>query len=186
MNNDISLKEKLKKLELLRNSKVCFGICSNTSDGKHIIMFDYDDISLNDVKNDIIAIQKKFNLSAFYVLSSDNGYNAFCLSKKSISEIKEIYNFSKHLDPLYIKLSFEKRGYFVLRMSGNKKLILTIVTNINKDIISFAHYKFFKDIMRFNLLEFNHDIYIPYHDNLTTFRIIGYKSVKHGFLECEV
>jgi len=168
----------LDKLELLRKAKACFGICSNTKDNKHILFIDFDKIKYGSVISTLKSIQINYNISTFYVLKTTNGYNAFSLSKRSISEIEEIYNHYDNIDKLYIKLSIKKRGFFVLRMDNNKKIV-GMVENHNDDILSFAHYRFFTDVMSYHLFDFDS------FDNFLWFKIISYKSVKSGFVDID-
>lgn len=169
----------LEKLEKLKQAKSCFGICSNTEDKKHVIFLDFDNKKYPEVYSCCHSMQVLYDLSTFYILETENGYNAFCLSKKTIDELKDMYIHFTNIDHLFIELSLKKRGFFVLRMTKDKRLI-SHIENHTDEKLSYAHYLFFKIIMDYPLFT------IDTFDNLLKTRVICYKSVKHGYAEVEI
>ena len=59
------------------------GYTSRCKDGKHVIMLDYDGLSLNEVIDEIKFLQKQFRLSNFFIWECDrnDSYHAVCLDK---------------------------------------------------------------------------------------------------------
>jgi hypothetical protein len=169
----------LEKLEKLKQAKSCFGICSNTGDNKHVIFLDFDKKKYAEVYSCCHSMQFLYDLSTFYILETENGYNAFCLSKKTLNELKNMYKHFNSIDNLFVELSLKKRGFFVLRMTKDKRLI-SHIENHNAEPLSYAHYLFFKTIMDYPLFS------IDTFDNLLTTKIICYKSVKHGYAEVKI
>lgn len=173
MNNLSILIERRKKLE---KAKYCFGVTSRCSDGKHVIFVDFDHVNIEKVYHSLSRLQKAFELSTFHILKSNNGFNAFCLSKMDFDDIVDMLKDCKYVDPLYIKLSEEKRRLFVLRMGSDKVYFDSIFSNDSVKMCSYAHFLFFTSVMGFPV--------DPYHlDRSHTIRIIAYKSVKDGFVD---
>lgn len=169
----------LEKLEKLKKARCCFGICSNTGDNKHIIFLDFDNKKYPEVYSCCHSMQILYDLSTFYILETEHGYNAFCLSKKTLDELKDMYQHFNAIDKLFIELSIKKRGFFVLRMTKDKRLI-SHIENHTDECLSLAHFMFFKDIMDYPLFTFDK------FDDLLRLKVICYKSVKHGYAEVDI
>jgi len=165
------------KRKLLEKAKYCFGITSITQDGKHIIMLDFDNINYSAVYDTVLDIQKNNNLSTFYIIRSNGGYNAFSLDKRPLEKINDMLKPYNLIDPLFKKLSFDKRKLYVLRMGIDKIFYNKIRCFADREQLSFGHYLFFKYTMGFPI-EKNH-----HYDSFRGVKIIGYKSVKHGFCD---
>jgi len=155
-------------------NKVCFGITSKCADNKHILFFDYDIKNLNVVCSELEYIQKIFKLSEIYIISTDNGYNAFCLDKLSFKDVLVIYSKCEIIDKDFVNYC-TNRGYFTLRMSISKKLVYIIKSNNCVHEKSNAHKKFFKDIMAYHL---NDSCNFDTSQNVV---LESYGSNKHGF-----
>lgn len=122
---------------------------------------------------EIEKLQFIYNLSDFYILSTENGYNAFCLDKLPFNDLLVIYEQSKLICKDFIKYC-TKRNHFTLRMSGYKELIF-IVTSKNCNFQkSNAHKYFFNNIMNY---DFNS---IKKFDTETIIKVESYNSTKHG------
>ena len=97
------------------------GFNSITSDNKHVILWDFDNICIKDVVESLTEIQKYFNLSDIFIISSRNGYNAICLDKY----YKDKVFFIKSLTTLSDKqhdISGYKHNGWTLRIGNDKKL----------------------------------------------------------------
>lgn len=175
---ELDIIEIQKAREKLLNANSCFGICSNTEDNKHVVFVDFDYKSYSTVYHTLSDMQNSFNLSTFYIINSLHGYNAFSLTKMKIEDIEKMLKIYKEIDPLFIKLAIEKRGFFVLRMDKDKSFCSTI-QNSDYATSSYAHYLFFKNVMRFPVSQYHK------YDSYTKTRIISYKSVKHGFADIQ-
>lgn len=158
------------------NSPLCFGIQSNLPDGKHIFMLDYDGDDYSLLYKSIIDIQNTYKLSDFFILKSANGYNAFTLDKLELDFIVSILSNYDIIDPQFIALAMHpNRGFFVLRMGQEKRYCSYIPSSFDLHEKSYAHYLFFKDIMKFPVTCFGE------HDKNKQFQIIAYRSGKHGW-----
>jgi len=97
------------------------GFNSITTDNKHIILWDFDNNSLKDVTECLIEIQKYFNLSNIYIISSRNGYNAVCLDKYIKDKIFWIKSLTILSDKTHDVIGYKRNGW-VLRMGKDKKI----------------------------------------------------------------
>ncbi len=68
------------------------GFTSYTSDGKHILMTDYDNVELEEIIKEWYFLQQLYKLSDVYVFENDreNSYFAFCLDKFNLHEAIDI------------------------------------------------------------------------------------------------
>lgn len=58
------------------------GIVSKVSRNRHIILIDYDDADIEDIKKDAKKLQKEFDLGTFYILeTSEHRYATICFVK---------------------------------------------------------------------------------------------------------
>ena len=164
-------------IEKLRKAKYCFGICSDVSwKDFHVLFFDFDNISLANVTSSLKKSQKEYDLSDIYIVESCSGFNAICLDEVKLDKCKEILDNTKYVDPLFIELGYEKNQRYILRMDIDKKVVHTLKNKTNS-VLSNAHRWFFMNIMYFPINEKH-----IYDDNFT-FRIVAYKSVKHGVVK---
>lgn len=100
-----------------------YGYSSKTQDGKHILMFDIDNIYSHDILiKSIKQLQKKYCLSDFYVFKTRGGYHLVCLDKLNFFSVIEIKKFFKYDDRLYNKISII-RGLWILRLGNDIKLV---------------------------------------------------------------
>lgn len=153
--------------------KTCFGISSECKDGKHILFFDYDKKDLSDIKKEIKILQSFFSLSNVYILTTENGYNAFCLDKFSFRDLLAIYDSSDLICKDFIKYCI-KRGHFTLRMAYCKHLIFIVSSGNNIHIKSNGHKIFFNEIMDYCI--YDNDNF----DNSISIIIESFNSIKHG------
>jgi len=161
-----------------KDFKTCFGISSRCQDGKHIPFIDSDNKPYSAFVKDLLNMQNRFCIQDIYILKTENGYNAFTLDKSTLADIfymlKDYKTFCK--DHLNIGM---KRGYLTLRMSRSKTIVGILPTPnrfMYKINLSLAHYLFFSEIMNFELLEYDGNLF----DNLLKFDVIAYLSKKHG------
>lgn len=81
------------------------GVTSVCKDGKHIILWDFDQIDL--IKDNLVQklsnIQKQFSLSNIYIFkSSHNNYHAYCLKKFPFREMYKIICMTPDTDPNFL------------------------------------------------------------------------------------
>ena len=154
--------------------KVCYGISSEVDRYSHVIMLDYDNISLEDVLLHIIQMQKEYDFSDFYVIKSTNGFNVMCLDMLPFSLIYSIgMNIESPADRDFFKAGFD-RQQFTLRFDCDKTLLGIVTNNSKKYTKSLAHKKF---------LEFFFDILIhdSNFDDNNKIDIIQFPSNKDGY-----
>jgi hypothetical protein len=138
-----------------------------------VIFFDYDNKNLSDIVQELEKIQFVFNLSNFYIISTQNGYNAVCLDKLEFNELTEIYNTSNFVCGKFV-LYCARRGRYTLGMSDVKKLILIVTSKNHSHEKSNAHKKFFNEVMNYDIKD-NKNF-----DNNTSIIITAFGSWKHG------
>lgn len=126
------------------------GFNSKTTDKRHVILWDFDNDCFRDIVECLIGIQKYFNLSEIYIISSRNGYNAICLDKYTINKVFFIKSLTILSDKTHDVIGF-KRGGWVLRI-GNDKKIETILLGVQKSYPkSDAHRKLLEKLFDINI-----------------------------------
>ncbi len=161
-----------------RKTKYAFGVASRTFDNSHVFMCDIDaDISLKSVVKIGEEIQKTFLLSTLYVIESSNGWNLLTLDKLPL---KLVYMINKEIPEAcrkYNRISFYERGFYVLRM-GNDKKVVKDIGGYNLFLKSNAHRLFFQNCLRG--FPFWSQLETSFDDN-TRFWITKFKCNKHGW-----
>lgn len=105
------------------------GYSSETIDGKHILMFDVDNIySYSRMIKHIKKLQVKYCLSDFFIFKTRGGFHLVCLDKFFISQVMEIKRFFNIDDKLHNMISFD-RGKWILRLGDDIILIDIVVSN---------------------------------------------------------
>jgi hypothetical protein len=68
------------------------GVTSYCTDGKHILMFDFDGLTLKEVIIEMYLLRNAHKLSQIYILKNDrkNSFGVFCLDKFKLYEAIEI------------------------------------------------------------------------------------------------
>ena len=162
-----------------------FGITSKCEDNNHIYMGDIDntDISLNKVKGICMELQKEFNLSTIYIVSSKNGFNLFSLDKIPLKMVFLVNNSNGFIDKTYNKLQFLNRGSYTLRtLPAYDKFIAGIVQSGNRVFPrSDAHRCFFNNLFGNNIEK---DFMF---DDLEKIELCKFHNSKYGWVlnECE-
>ncbi len=114
-----------------------YGVNSTLPDGKHILMWDFDDTNIDKVATSLSKVQSVYNLSNIYILETkkDKNYIAYCFKSVSWRKVVEIIAFTKGVDKNFFKYGVY-REKFTLRVtpkSGRKpKLIYTLKTNVEE------------------------------------------------------
>lgn len=92
------------------------GACSLLENGEHILMWDFDNVGLDDILASLIMIQSWHCLPRTYVLESSPGsYIAYCFKRCSFPRAISIVADTPYVDWQFVKLSV-LRGYFTLRI----------------------------------------------------------------------
>lgn len=102
---------------IARITKV-IGVNSRLDDGRHILMWDFDDMPLDRVAEALRKVQARYFLSEIYILKSSepNNYIAYCFTAKEWQEAVEILAQTKGVDENFFKYGVY-RGRFTLRVS---------------------------------------------------------------------
>lgn len=145
-----------KSVETGDNYKI--GFKSITHDNKHIVLWDFDNVSLKDVIESLLSIQRQFNLSHIYILITTHGYNAICLDKFSKYRVFLIKALTIFSDKMHDILGYNHNGW-TLKITEDKKLDSILIS---------PQYHFPKSNAHRKLLEICFDIKIskiPAFDN---------------------
>ena len=94
------------------------GVNSILPDGKHILMWDFDEVSLEEVKKALAEVAIKYKLPNIYILNSGlpNHYMAYCFKRVSWQKAVEILAATKHICTTYLRFGVF-RGKFTLRIT---------------------------------------------------------------------
>lgn len=105
----------------LTHSKQVQGVNSRLPNGKHFLMWDFDNVHLEDVMATLTEVQKKFELPTIYILNTglEFYWHAYCFKAMDWGQALFILASTKYLDPAFFKIGCI-RGYFTLRFSPKK------------------------------------------------------------------
>ena len=94
------------------------GINSNLPDGKHILMWDFDNGTLYEIMHNLRCVQIDYALPKIRIARTGKktGYHAICLKRVEWRECVEILAATPMLDWTYYKYGVY-RGHFTLRVS---------------------------------------------------------------------
>jgi len=145
-NYKVSKGSKFKSVHIFKKPQIVKGYSNVCSDGKGILIIDYDNVSFSIVEEDYLFIQKQFNLPPAYLFKTkEDNYHVVCLRKFNQSKIFEILQHTRCDDNFKsMPLRNPYRSY-VLRLSDKKgskkpKFIGIVGKRINLDYeISWGH-----------------------------------------------
>jgi len=115
------------------------GVNSTLDGGDHIIMWDFDATTYVDVRNELLKVQRVYELPNIYIseTSKGTGFHAWCFKRVSWRKLVEILAFSRILDWNYFKYGIY-RNHFTLRVStkcGRKKQhVETLHSKVPEDV----------------------------------------------------
>jgi hypothetical protein len=111
-------------LTFARIAKV-IGVNSQLEDGNHILMWDFDEVPLDDVCDSLRRVQSRYFLSAIHVLRTKepHHYIAYCFSVKEWRVACEIVAATPYVDWQFFRFGVY-RGRFTLRVTpkGNREI----------------------------------------------------------------
>lgn len=100
------------------------GVNSRTPDGKHILMWDFDDTTMSEVVHNLHNVQLTYKLPDIYILETKKGKNfiAYCFKVCTWQKTKEIIAYTRGVDKNFFKYGVY-RERFTLRVTpkGNRK-----------------------------------------------------------------
>jgi hypothetical protein len=86
------------------------GVTSLLKSGKHIIMWDLEDCSLDEAKETLRNVQKKYNLADIYIVSdAERSYRAWCYSFVDFKTLLHILLDTDHLDYIFFYYTVKRR-----------------------------------------------------------------------------
>jgi hypothetical protein len=123
-------------LTVARVSKV-IGVNSNLPDGKHIIMWDFDDLDIRQVKDALIRVQGRFVLPEIRVVSSgtENHYLAYCFKRSDWIDALRVVICTDGVDANFIRFS-AFRQHFTLRVTPKENHVPRFETVLLSEIAS--------------------------------------------------
>jgi len=94
------------------------GMCSDTVNGKHILMWDFDYTALRDVLRSLLGVQNSYQLPDILILETkeDTNYIAYCFAEYDIKDALGIVLETPLVCWNFWRLSV-MRGFFTLRFS---------------------------------------------------------------------
>lgn len=100
----------------LSHSKRVEGVNSKLPDGKHFLMWDFDDVVEGDVRQTLRYVQKRFKLPKIYLVNTGlaHYWHAYCFKRHSFADTLHILASTPFLDRIYFLIGVS-RGYFTLR-----------------------------------------------------------------------
>lgn len=94
------------------------GVNSTLDDGTHILMWDFDDVGLEEVDEALKVVQSRYLLSEIYILETkkDTNYIAYCFTAVDWRIAVEIIAQTELVDWQFFRFGVY-RGHFTLRVS---------------------------------------------------------------------
>jgi len=117
------------------------GMYSLLKDGKsHILMWDFDNVTFQQVISELAKVQQEYKLPNIYILSSKtNHYNAWCFKRVSFELAREIIAKCHSVDSKFYAMGCY-RGKWTLRISpkcGRKFKVITVLESDVPEDVSF-------------------------------------------------
>lgn len=111
------------------------GVNSKIDEENHVLMWDFDNVHLDILKNELQQIQFIYELPNIYVVQTKltGSYHAYSLCKRSFREACAILTFSTYIDMVYYRLGVT-RGYWTLRISEKSGRDITLVDVLKSDV----------------------------------------------------
>lgn len=153
------------------------GISSRCEDGRHILFFDYDNLDISQVEDEIAFLQEFFKLSTAYIFTTGrrDSFHVIIPDKFSVSEAYKILSES-NMDINYLNMVKKVKGRdWVLRVVGKgerakPKFVELISSKHNERETSTAHLLFMRKYYKVPLVEYAKE------DGLTLLPIISYNT----------
>lgn len=94
------------------------GVNSELEDGRHILMWDFDDVDFWEVRYALAQVLRKYELSTIHILRTKkpNNYHAYCFTALNWRESVEIVTQTWNTDWQFIRFGVY-RGHWTLRVT---------------------------------------------------------------------
>jgi len=111
------------------------GVNSRLPDGRHILMWDFDETLFQDVCNALETVQNVYKLPKIYIFETkqNSNYIAFCFKAVSWRKAVEIVAFTPHVDWNFFKYSVY-RGWFTLRVGPKCGRVPRLIWILESDV----------------------------------------------------
>ena len=100
---------------------VAIGMNSTVDDDKHIILLDFDEVTIHEVRESVAELQEFWNLADADIFKTKNGFHAyFWYDHVPYDRLKMIINYARHVDPMfkYISKYYDRK---TIRIAGKYK-----------------------------------------------------------------
>jgi len=114
------------------------GVNSNLPNGKHILMWDFDETHIEEVEIELQRVQRTYQLPTIYIMQTkkDTNFIAYCYQQTEWRKAVEIITYTQGVDWGFIKFGVF-RGHFTLRVTpkhGRKiRLVRTLPSTVKSD-----------------------------------------------------
>ncbi len=117
-------------LTIAKIAKV-IGVNSELEDGNHILMWDFDDVLLDNVKDALRIVQSRYCLSDIHILRTKepDNYIAYCFSSQTWRDACEIAACTPFVDWQFFRFGVY-RGHFTLRVTPKNERQIKLVTRL--------------------------------------------------------
>ena len=134
------------------------GVNSKLSDGKHILMWDFDKLPLEHVINALKDIQLQFQLPNIYILKSSepNNYIAYCFKRCEWAKARAIVGMTHNIDEAFYKWAVFRRR-FTLRVGPKLGVIPKHVATINGKFFEDVNISELKSWVKYETLDGHHN-----------------------------
>jgi len=153
------------------------GWTSRCRDGRHVIFLDYDGLTQLEVVNELMYLQKKYELEDFFIFkNAKESYHAICPDKHNLNEATDII-YDTSADPSFKRAPYsygKKRWVLRMESKGERdkpQYICTLAGTPNKKEKSNAH---------LCVLETYYDIKIPNYKYKDEHTILDYCKYTTG------
>jgi hypothetical protein len=123
------------------------GVNSNLPDGSHILMWDFDDVSLEQVRKELLATQYIYQLPNIYILNSGkpNHWVCFCRKRLPFWLACHIISSTPSVDRNFYRYGVW-RGYFTIRITpknGKVPKLTEVLEGYTKEDVEIEELKSF-------------------------------------------
>jgi hypothetical protein len=118
-------------LTFARIGKV-IGVNSNLENGRHILMWDFDDVPLDVVADSLRRVQSRYLLSDIHICRTKEPHNyiAYCFSSQEWRTACEIVASTGNVDWQFFRFGVY-RGHFTLRVTPKSDRRIVFATSID-------------------------------------------------------
>jgi len=107
------------------------GVNSELENGKHILMWDFDEVPLEDVKSALRVVITRYGLSEVHICRTKvpDNYVCYCFSQQEWTRACEIVCQTKYVDWQFFRFGVY-RGHFTLRVTPKNDRQIKLVESL--------------------------------------------------------